>query len=44
MGRLLKYLFFLAVLGAIGLAVYAMFGDLSPQQGEITVPATVDGG
>lgn len=40
MGRILKYLFYLLVLGALALVAYAYVGpflgvDFSPQQGEI---------
>ena len=37
MGRLLKYLFRLAVLAAIALAAYAFFADLKPPTREIVV-------
>ena len=36
MGRLLKYLFFLALLGVAGVAVYALFADLPAPVREIT--------
>lgn len=44
MGRLLKFLFFLIVLGGIGLVGYAYLGDLSPEQEEINQPVELDAG
>jgi len=41
MGRIITALLALAVLGVIGLAVYAYFGDLSPQQVPVTRPVTL---
>ncbi|MFD1912927.1 hypothetical protein [Halodurantibacterium flavum] len=38
MGRLLKLVLFLLVLGFVGLVGYAYLGDLSPEQREITLP------
>lgn len=43
MGRILRWLFYLAVLGAIALAGYAYFGDLSPDRGEVRLPVVLDG-
>ncbi len=40
--KLLKLVFFLAVLGAVGLAAYAWFGDLSPVPVENTLTVTLD--
>lgn len=34
-GRVLKYLFFLVVAGAIGLSGYALFSDLSAPKSEV---------
>ncbi|MDT0683950.1 hypothetical protein RM543_14765 [Roseicyclus sp. F158] len=42
MWRLIKLLFFLAVIGAIGLVGFAYFGDLTPQQQDVTEPVTLD--
>ncbi len=42
-GRLIKYLLILALLGVIGIAVYAMFFDLPPPSNEITIPVTPNG-
>ncbi|MEM7746420.1 MAG: hypothetical protein AAF409_22225 [Pseudomonadota bacterium] len=37
MGRAIKYLFYLGVLGFLGLAAYAMFDDLAPPTEEVTI-------
>ncbi len=47
MGRLLKYLFYLAVLGFVALVGYAYVGpyfgvDFSAPQSEVRVPVTLD--
>ncbi|MEZ5912096.1 MAG: hypothetical protein R3D84_07630 [Paracoccaceae bacterium] len=42
MGRLLKAIVVLALLGLAGLTVYAFLSDLSPDQSQITVPVTLD--
>lgn len=47
MGRLIKYLFYLAVLAAIGLVGYAYIGpffgaDFSPPSAQVRVPVTLD--
>lgn len=39
---LIKLVFVLAVLGFIGLAGYAYFGDLSPRTGEHSLTVTLD--
>jgi hypothetical protein len=49
MGRLLKYLFYLLVLGALGLVIYAYVGpffgaDFSHPQSEIRIPVELDEG
>lgn len=44
MGRLLRYLFILIILGGIALVGYSFFGDLSPDQRDITVPVESDAG
>ena len=41
--RLVKLLFFLGVVGFIGVAGYAYLGDLSPEQAENVVTVTLDG-
>lgn len=41
--RLLKILFYLAVLGAIGLVGFAYFGDLTPDRSETRIPVVIDG-
>ena len=48
MGKLIKYLIYLIVLGLIGLVVYAYVGpffgeDFDPPQTEVRVPVTLDG-
>ncbi|CUH77139.1 hypothetical protein [Tropicibacter naphthalenivorans] len=48
MGRIIKWLFYLLVLGAIALVAYAYLGptfgaDFSPPQTEIRVPVQLDG-
>ena len=42
MVRLLKALFFLVILGFIGLVGFAYLGDLDPQQSEVTDGLTLD--
>jgi len=42
MGRLIKFLFFLIVLGIIGLIAYSYFGDLSSPNVEIIQTVTPD--
>lgn len=42
MGRLIKAVLLLAVLGFAGLAGFAYLADLSPPAGEVTVPVTLD--
>lgn len=44
MGRFFKIMFFLIVLGALGLVGYAYLGDLSPEQGGVSEPVEFDGG
>lgn len=44
MGRLLKILFFLVVIGALGLVAYAYLGDLNPTQREISEPVDLNAG
>ena len=38
MGRLLKYLLYLAVLLCLGILAYAYLGDMSAPQTEISIP------
>jgi hypothetical protein len=40
--RILKVLIFLGVIGFLGLTGYAYLGDLSPEQGEVVKPVTLD--
>lgn len=42
MGRIIKALLVLAILGFIGLTGYAYLGDLGPDQAEMTVPVTLN--
>jgi hypothetical protein len=42
MGRLVKTMLVLVVLGLIGLSGYAYLGDLSPTQSTITQPVSLD--
>jgi hypothetical protein len=41
-GRILKMVLVLAVLGFAGLTGYAYLGDLSPSQSQVTVPVTLN--
>jgi len=41
--KLLKLVFFLAVIGFAGLAGYAWFGDLSPASEDNSLTVTLDG-
>lgn len=41
MGRLFKYLFYLAVLAAIAVGAFALFSDLPAPQSEVTVPVPI---
>jgi len=48
MGRLIKWLFYLLVLGALALVAYAYVGpyfgaDFSPPQSEVRMPVDLDG-
>ncbi len=42
MGRIIKLLLTLAILAFLGLTAYAYLADLSPDQGVVTVPVTLD--
>lgn len=42
MGRIIKALVLLVILAFLGLVAYAYVADLSPRQGEVTVPVTLD--
>lgn len=42
MGRIIKALALLVVVAFIGLVAYSYVADLSPRQGEVTVPVTLD--
>lgn len=43
MGRLLKYLLYLAIVGALVLAVYALVSDLPAPSRETVIPVTPQG-
>ena len=42
MGRIIKLLLFLLVIGFVGLIGYAYLGDLAPNQSESREPVTLD--
>ena len=42
MARIIKAILTLAVLGFIGLVVYAYLGDMTPQQTPVTQPVTLN--
>lgn len=44
MGRIIKALVVLVVLGFIGLTGYAYLGDLTPKQGEVKKSVVLDAG
>lgn len=43
MGRILKALVVLALLGFIGISAYAYLADLTPEQERVTKPVVLDG-
>lgn len=43
MGRIIKAVLVLAVVGFVALVAYAYLGDLSPDQTEVTKPVALDG-
>jgi hypothetical protein len=42
MGRIIKALLLLVILGFVGLTVYAYLGDLSPVQNEVKKPVVLN--
>lgn len=42
MGRIIKGLLVLALVGFVALTGYAYLADLSPEQGEVKVPVTLN--
>lgn len=42
MGRIIKLLILLVILGFIGLTGYAYLADLTPPQGEVTKPVVLN--
>ena len=43
MGRIIKAMLVLAVLGFVGLTAYAYLVDLTPPQAQVTKPVVLDG-
>lgn len=43
MGRIIKAMVLLAVIGFLGLTVYAYLADLTPAQTEVKLPVVLDG-
>ena len=43
MGRIIKAVLVLAVLGFVGLTAYAYLADLTPVQTEVKMPVVLDG-
>lgn len=41
--RMLKIFTFLIVVGALGLVGFAYFGNLTPEQGTVTIPVELNG-
>ena len=44
MGRIIKFLFYVAVLGFLGLVAYAYLGPMTPETTEIRHEVTLDAG
>jgi hypothetical protein len=44
MGRLIKALILLVIIGFIGLSAFAYLGDLSPVQSEVKLPVVLNAG
>jgi ABC-type dipeptide/oligopeptide/nickel transport system permease subunit len=42
MGRIIKAVLLLAILGFLGLTAFAYLGDLAPPQSEVTLPVVLD--
>ncbi len=42
MGRIIKALVLLVIIGFIGLTGYAYLGDMTPTQGEVTKPVVLN--
>lgn len=43
MGRLIKVVLLLGVIGFLGLSAFAYLGDLAPDQSDVTLPVVLDG-
>jgi len=42
MGRILKVVVFLVIVGFVGLTGFAYLGNLSPTRSDVTLPVTLD--
>ncbi len=42
MGMLFKFLFVVLILGGLGLVGFAYFGDLTPEQTDVTTPVQLN--
>lgn len=42
MGRIIKALILLVIVGFIGLVGYAYLGDMTPRQGQVTTPVVLN--
>ena len=42
MGRIIKSLIFLMLVGLFGISIYAYLGDLSPEQTKVTKPVVLN--
>lgn len=42
MGRIIKSLIFLMLVGFFGISIYAYLGDLAPEQTEVTKPVVLN--
>lgn len=43
LGRLIKALLLLAIVGFLALVAYAYLGNIAPEQGQVTKPVVLDG-
>ena len=44
MGRIIKALFLLVIAGFVGLTAFAFFGDLTPEQKDVSKPVVLNAG
>ena len=42
MGRLIKWVLVLVLVGLFGIAIYAVLGDLSAPEEDLVIPVTID--